>query len=212
MVSKKQKRKPRARQRAPEHARPIGERPGGAKGLAWDGFALLVTVSITAGVWYYGFLGTGFWGVLGAVGTLIPMSYAIGYLFDVVSPFPELQQRPARPAPGSQQASKFITWKQLEALGGRTAAGEILEVRVVGCSRIIRMVMDCKDRDGTVRRIAAYTDSRTIPDVKEGCILRWHNPRFHRFMDGSSGARIEEDDLTGIQISYGMYLQSKIWY
>ena len=57
-----------------------------------------------------------------------------------------------------------------------------------------------------------HTDSRMIPGAKEGRILRWNNPRFHRFMDGSSGARIEEEDLTGIQISHGMYLKSKHWY
>ncbi len=28
-----------------------------------------------------------------------------------------------------------------------------------------------------------------------GCVLRWRNPRYHHFMDGSQGARIEDEDL-----------------
>ena len=64
-----------------------------------------------------------------------------------------------------------------------------------------RQVLECKDRVGAVRRIAAYTDSRGFAGVASGKVLRWTNPRFHYFMDGSSGARIEEDDLVNVTIS-----------
>ena len=63
-----------------------------------------------------------------------------------------------------------------------------------------RQVFECKDRVGAVRRIAAYTNSNTIPGAATGKILRWKNPRFHYFMDGSSGAKIFEDDLSQISI------------
>ena len=37
-----------------------------------------------------------------------------------------------------------------------------------------------------------------------GRVLRWKNPRFHMFMDGSTGARIEEDqeeDLANVTVT-----------
>ncbi len=64
-----------------------------------------------------------------------------------------------------------------------------------------RQVLECKDRVGVVRRIAAYTDSRGLPGAAEGMVLRWRNPRYHYFMDGSSGARIEEEDMCNVTIS-----------
>lgn len=64
-----------------------------------------------------------------------------------------------------------------------------------------RAVMECKDRVGAVRRIAAYTNSKQVPGAAVGKVLRWRNPKFHWFMDGSSGARIEEADLANITIS-----------
>lgn len=65
----------------------------------------------------------------------------------------------------------------------------------------VRLVCRCSDRTGTVRRVAAYTRSRTIPGFnKPGRVMIWRNPRFHYFADGSSGARIEEEDLVNIAI------------
>ena len=57
------------------------------------------------------------------------------------------------------------------------------------------------DRVGDVRKIAAYTDSKRIPKAASGKILRWKNPCLHQFMDGSNGARIEEEDLDDITIA-----------
>ena len=34
-----------------------------------------------------------------------------------------------------------------------------------------------------------------------GKVLRWKNPRFHMFMDGSTGARIEEEDLANVTVT-----------
>ena len=39
--------------------------------------------------------------------------------------------------------------------------------------------------------------------LSTGAVLRWKNPRFHYFMDGSSGARIEDGDVANIQIEGG---------
>lgn len=66
---------------------------------------------------------------------------------------------------------------------------------------MMRQVLECKDRVGAVRRIAAYTDSRTIPGASEGRIIRWKDPRFRYFADGSSGARIEQEDLVNLTVS-----------
>lgn len=92
-----------------------------------------------------------------------------------------------------------LTWEQLEAYGGGPATGKMIELRAVLDESMMRQVLQCKDRVGQVRRIAAYTNSRSIPNLRVGGVMRWTNPRFHYFMDGSSGARIEEEDLPHIQ-------------
>jgi len=72
---------------------------------------------------------------------------------------------------------------------------------VINIINFTRQVLDCKDRVGAVRRIAAYTDSRSLPGAASGKVLRWKNPRFHYFMDGSSGGRIEDSDMCNVTIS-----------
>jgi hypothetical protein len=94
-----------------------------------------------------------------------------------------------------------LTWKEVEAHGvGNPVSGRKLEVRAMLDESMTRQVFSCKDRSGVVRRVAAYTNSGTIPGLKQGSILRWKNPRYHYFMDGSSGARIEETDLVNITV------------
>jgi len=94
-----------------------------------------------------------------------------------------------------------LTWAQVEAHQGRPATNGTLELRLMlDESSGVRQVFGCKDRVGVVRRVAAYTQNRTIPDARPGSILRWKNPRFHFFMDGSSGARIEEGDLKDVTV------------
>lgn len=105
--------------------------------------------------------------------------------------------KPVDKAPKSQP----LTWDQLEAHKGAEVRGKTLEVRAVLDESMMGQVYTCKDRVGTLRRVAAYTKSRSIPGLKQGALLRWKNPRFHYFMDGSSGARIEEGDLSNITIS-----------
>mmetsp|Transcript_7924 Transcript_7924/g.17680 ORF Transcript_7924/g.17680 Transcript_7924/m.17680 type:complete len:324 (+) Transcript_7924:270-1241(+) len=92
-----------------------------------------------------------------------------------------------------------LTWAQVEAHEGNPAKGT-LEVKVIKDESMMRQVFQCKDRIGSCRRIAAYTDSRKIEGLRVGSTLRWKNPRFHYFMDGSSGARIEEEDLEFITV------------
>ena len=91
-----------------------------------------------------------------------------------------------------------LTWAQVEAHEGAPVTGMKLEVRVMLDESMMRQVVSCKDRVGAVRRIAAYTNSSSIPGLKVDSIIRWKNPRFHYFMDGSSGGRIEEEDLPNI--------------
>lgn len=97
--------------------------------------------------------------------------------------------------------SARLTWDQLEALEGEPATGQTLEVRAMLDESITRQVFRCKDRNGVVRRVAAYTNNGRIQGLVPGAVLQWKNPRFHYFMDGSSGARIEEEDLVNIKIS-----------
>mmetsp|Transcript_21371 Transcript_21371/g.31679 ORF Transcript_21371/g.31679 Transcript_21371/m.31679 type:complete len:92 (-) Transcript_21371:99-374(-) len=85
-----------------------------------------------------------------------------------------------------------LTWDEVEAHRGVPVQGKALEVRAMLEQSLTRQVFVCKDRAGTVRKVAAYTNSRAIPGLKPGSILRWKNPRYHYFMDGSGGARIEE--------------------
>ena len=94
-----------------------------------------------------------------------------------------------------------LSWEQLHAYGVEVPAiGKVLEVRAISDDSLMRQVLACKDRTGGVRRIAAYTNQSKIPGFEVGKILRWKNPRYHYFMDGSSGARIEDDDLENITI------------
>lgn len=78
---------------------------------------------------------------------------------------------------------------------------QTLEVRIMNIITFGHQVLDCKDRVGAVRRIAAYTTSHTLPGAASGRILRWKNPRFRYFMDGSSGGRIEDADMCNVTIS-----------
>ena len=53
-----------------------------------------------------------------------------------------------------------------------------------------------------MRRVAFYSDAAP-QGLVQGKLLRWRNPRFHWFMDGSSGARIEDEDLPNISVMSG---------
>jgi hypothetical protein len=93
-----------------------------------------------------------------------------------------------------------LTWDQVEAHGGNPSPGK-LEIKAIKDETMFRQVFQCKDRVGMCRRIAAYTNSRGIPGLRVGATITWKNPRFHYFVDGSSGARIEEDDLQHITVA-----------
>jgi len=99
-----------------------------------------------------------------------------------------------------KEAKKLrLTWEQVQAFEGETARGT-LEVKAIMDESMTRQVFQCKDRVGMCRRFAAYTNSREIPGLRTGATIKWKNPKFHYFMDGSSGARIEEDDLKNITV------------
>ncbi len=67
---------------------------------------------------------------------------------------------------------------------------------------ITRKVYECKDRVGVVRSIAAYTGSRSLRGATAVKVLRWKSP-LQLVMDGSSVARVEQDDLINVAISDG---------
>ena len=106
---------------------------------------------------------------------------------------------------------KRLTWDQVEAHGGDPAPGK-LEVKAIKdegpkgkrkdeiSSSALQHVFLCKDRVGTVRRVVAETDNRLIPSLSIGATITWKNPRFVHFRDGSSGARIQEEDLGNITV------------
>jgi hypothetical protein len=95
-----------------------------------------------------------------------------------------------------------LTWAQLEAFGhGVPAQGKTLELRVMEDESFARQMFQCKDRVGAVKRIAVYTSNRTLPGLASGKVLRWRHPRFHYFVDGSSGCRVEDEDVPNITLS-----------
>ncbi|KAJ3069083.1 hypothetical protein HDU98_007833 [Podochytrium sp. JEL0797] len=96
-----------------------------------------------------------------------------------------------------------LTWAQLEGFNGDTAEGHVLVVRVLGQKLFTRQVLLCKDSQGVTKRVAAYTNSGKIPGAAPGVSIHWKNPRFHRFTDGSDGARFEESDLKNIELISG---------
>jgi hypothetical protein len=95
-----------------------------------------------------------------------------------------------------------ITWKELKAFDGIPANGKVLElVFHKDVSSPLRQVIEGRDSDGTVLLVAAYNNARHFPKLKQyglGTVIRWKNPRYHWFMDGSGGARIEEADLANM--------------
>jgi uncharacterized protein YnzC (UPF0291/DUF896 family) len=94
-----------------------------------------------------------------------------------------------------------LTWAQVEAAQGSPVDG-FLELEVVKDeSSMMRQVFQCRDCDGVTHRIAAYNNSRKIPGITLGKRFSWGLPRFHYFMDGSSGGRIEEEDLAHIIVA-----------
>ena len=91
-----------------------------------------------------------------------------------------------------------LTWDQLEKHYPMPVEGRTLEVRIMLDESLMRLVVKAKDREGVVCKIAAYTDSGQIPGCVPGAVMKWKHPKFHYFMDGSSGCRIEQDDLDNI--------------
>lgn len=105
--------------------------------------------------------------------------------------------------PKSKQKRLPLTFAQLEAF--QSAEGKELEVRFIQQEPGIgkRLIALSKDRAGVTKRVAAYTNNQDIPGYRPGKVLRWKNPRFHYFEDGSGGVRIEEDDLDNVTIDNG---------
>lgn len=99
-----------------------------------------------------------------------------------------------------RQREPALTWTQLESYGSLAAGGKYLEVKFVHPEAGLRLVAQCRDAVGDYRRVAAYTSSCNIPNFVPGKTLRWRNPRYHYFMDGTGGVRIEDEDLEDIQI------------
>jgi MYND finger len=106
-------------------------------------------------------------------------------------------------ASASSSSGKVITWDSLEQLGGGTAVGRVLELRVMNEPFFVRHTFNGKDKSGKVLMVAFYLDAGTSPPagLKQGAVMRWKNPHIHYFMDGQTGARIEDEDLPNITVS-----------
>jgi hypothetical protein len=107
-------------------------------------------------------------------------------------------KKECQPVDTIPKGSLPLTWAQLEEF--QLAKGKKLEVRYIQQEPGMRLIALCKDRAGVIKRVAAYTNSKDIPGFTPGKVMVWKNPRFHFFMDGSNGARIEDQDLANITI------------
>lgn len=96
-----------------------------------------------------------------------------------------------------------LTWEQVKLYEGEAVVGKELTVRaILDESLLTRQLFQCKDRVGDVHVVAAYTASGMIDGLTQGAVLTWKHPRFHRFLDGRTGARIEEKDLKNITVEH----------
>ena len=65
-----------------------------------------------------------------------------------------------------------LTWEQVEAHGGAPVTGRVLQVRAMLDESVTRQVFSCKDHAGVVKRIADFTNSRSIPGLKQGSVVK----------------------------------------
>jgi len=96
---------------------------------------------------------------------------------------------------------KMLTsWRELEDLEGDIAEDKILELRIISQPvPFLRHSFEGKDHRNDVHTVAFYS-SRVPPGMALGRVMRWKNPHFHFFINGSKGARIEDEDLDDITI------------
>ncbi|KAG7671948.1 hypothetical protein Ndes2526B_g07115 [Nannochloris sp. 'desiccata'] len=95
---------------------------------------------------------------------------------------------------------KLTSWRELEALQGNIAESKILELRILSQPiPFFRHSFEGKDHRNDVHTVAFYS-SRVPPGMALGKVMRWKDPHFHFFMNGSKGARIEDEDLDNITI------------
>ena len=93
-----------------------------------------------------------------------------------------------------------IGWRELETLAGDETKDKVLEVRILSQPLpFLRHSFDGKDNRGVVYRVGFYSDE-VPPGMALGKVMRWKSPRLHYFMDGSKGARIEDEDVANITI------------
>jgi MYND finger len=59
----------------------------------------------------------------------------------------------------SASSGKVITWDSLERLGGSTAVGRVLDLRVMNEPSFIRHIFNGKDKSGKVLMVAFYLDA-----------------------------------------------------
>ncbi|GBF91736.1 hypothetical protein Rsub_04040 [Raphidocelis subcapitata] len=108
-------------------------------------------------------------------------------------------------AGGGAGERNVVGWRALADRGpGVPAVGKTLEVRILSVNPpFMRWTCSAKDKRGRVATIAWYLEGGNSPPagLRPGAVLRWRNPRYHMFIDGQVGARIEDEDLADIQIT-----------
>lgn len=94
-----------------------------------------------------------------------------------------------------------LSWEELRRHYPNKVKDRILELRVVSIHDYpLRVIFDGKDREGCICCVAFY-GHQPGPSFGIGQVMRWRNPHFHFFADGSCGARIEKKDDKNIWFS-----------
>eukprot|EP00741_Cyanophora_paradoxa_P001652 tig00000498_g1603.t1 len=111
------------------------------------------------------------------------------------------QPPPSRQRKGAGGGERRLTWGDVRRGGGGAVRGT-LEVWAQGPPFFLRHTVQAADAKGEVGTVSFYLEGGPPPGllgVRAGSRIRWRNPHFHRFMDGQSGARIEDDDLPNLE-------------
>ncbi|GMI04115.1 hypothetical protein TrLO_g10889 [Triparma laevis f. longispina] len=103
--------------------------------------------------------------------------------------------------PKNKKKRLGLNWEQLDKYGRAPATGKFIELKVTQDESMSRQVMGCRDGDGIIKRITCYNNSRSLAGFSIGKTFKWEHPIYQQFMDGSSGGRVEQEDVQNINIS-----------
>ncbi|KAG2497545.1 hypothetical protein HYH03_004292 [Edaphochlamys debaryana] len=112
------------------------------------------------------------------------------------------------PGAGAGADGTETTWAELRKISPRAAVGQFIDLRVE--TRPVpqfRWACDVYDKAGDVGRLAFHLEGQgaeggmpPVPGLGPGAVVRWRNPRFHTFLDDTTGGRIEDADLPYMRV------------